>query len=137
MRYRIPIWLSLTVMSRVPSAKDVLEATCMKDGDIARKLAVNYGIETGQPAINRWRNGGEPNAFRVTIALLDMAGMLNTSGGRRSNVATAARPTDPLERLAEGLAQIAETQREILSRLPEPAAVPAAPRRAAPKRRAK
>lgn len=95
-------------MSRVPSAKDVLDATHLKDGDIARKLAVDYGINTGQPLINRWRNGREPNAFSVTVAILDLAGMLKTANGETHPI--EALPSDPLAAVVVGMAALLQNQ---------------------------
>lgn len=133
----ITIWLSLLTMRHLVTAEEVMEAIGENDNAIVRKLARDYGIDTTQPTMNRWRRGREPEGFPVIIALLDMAGMLNTAGGQRSNDAMAAHPTDPLERLAAGQEEIALTLKDVLARLPEPAEVPVAQRRAAPKRRAK
>lgn len=77
-------------MQSRPSAADILEAISAKDDDVARKLWTDYGIKTGQSVMNRWRRGQEPNAFHVTVALLDMAGWLTRD-------AQAERAQVPLE----------------------------------------
>jgi hypothetical protein len=62
------------------------------DNVIARRLAEIYGIEIQQSTVNRWRNGKEPDGYWVTLALLNMAGLLN-----RVEEAPDSEPLEPSE----------------------------------------
>lgn len=92
------------------------------------------GIEVNETRISNWSNNKAGPRWEMTIELLQIAGWLSTNGDAHVH---AAQPRDPLATLAATVVEIAETQKQILERLPAPALAPASTPRAAPKRRAK
>lgn len=80
-----------------------------KPTELARRLGLS-SYESPK-RVKRWLDGENAPRYDETIALLELAGWLNTAGGRRR---VSAAPADPLEALAKGVAALEKAQAEIL-----------------------
>lgn len=106
-------------MDARPLAKDLVRAAMLAlgvttDDALRDELRRRYGLSPSQGTVNRWRNGGREPSYENTIALLDAAGWLNTSGVRRK---AQPDPGDPLVVLEAKVDVMAHATADSLERL--------------------
>ena len=96
--------------------------------DFARALGLGMH---GPGRVGRWLKGTSAPDYEATLMIATACGWFSMTGAEAED---APSSRDPLAELATAVVAIAETQQEILRRLPEPTAARASPRRVDPKR---
>lgn len=102
--------------------------------ELSKLLGGEWTGRDQQRKLYKWHAGQQAPNFAATIVLLRAGGLLREDAEVAAVRQDLVASRDPLATLAEVVAEIGETQKEILRRLPAPAEAPHSAPRAAPKR---